>query len=111
MNDDEEIMPDFILCGGPNGRGGVRLLASKVLIEAVLDVQVQYPDIWDTILRSRLKTRVFLNTEMGDAVTIDAPTYPEAIKALAELWGNNWSSNKEITQGQGEIEDGEQFAQ
>lgn len=98
--------PDFILCGGPDGHGGVWLLASRELKTAELDINTERPDLlkW---MGEPLRNRVFLTTEMGDAVRIHAPTYQEAIQALSEHWGDKWSAERSgITTGQGELPEG-----
>lgn len=95
--------PDFILCGGPDGHGGVWLLASRELAVTELEIRTQRPNLFEW-KGERLKNRVFLKTEMFDAVEIHAQSYPEAIQALSEHWGNKWyTEHKGITPGQGEL--------
>jgi hypothetical protein len=102
---EDPTRPDFIVCGGPNGDGGVYLIASRLLLRADLDIRTIMPDLF-TWRGESIRNRVFLNTEMSDAVKIIAPTYPEAFRMLAELWGNRWNSNQEI-ESQNAIESGE----
>jgi hypothetical protein len=100
---EDPTRPDFILCGGPDDKGGVWLLASRALTDARLRVEPQLPDLLKIAPKFRLNTRVWLTSELLDAVEIQAPSYPEALQALAKLWNNKWSSREEI-KGQKEIE-------
>lgn len=106
--------PDWVMCGGPNPAGGVRLLASKELNQAELEAQFEYRDIWDggpfgpvglTPIGARLTSqRITLTTEMRTFTVIDAPDYPSAFKALFEDWSPEPAARTAIGEGQRELD-------
>jgi hypothetical protein len=81
--------PDWVMCGCPTA-GGVRLVASKDMTHAELEMQFGYQDIYDGGLTAAyalpVSRRVTLTAGMTTFVMIDAPDYPTAFRALFEQW-------------------------
>jgi hypothetical protein len=76
--------PDWVMCGCP-APGGVRLLASKDMTHAELEVAYDWADTgrWPPIPRGQ---RITLTAGLKTFIVIDAPDYPSAFRALFEQW-------------------------
>lgn len=100
--------PDWVMCGGPNPGGGVRLIASKELNQAELEAQFSYPEIRGLFLDpSGVSQRFTLTAQMRAITVIDAPDYPAAFKSLFEVWdpgaGRAPSARRPLGEGPREI--------
>jgi hypothetical protein len=101
--------PDWVMCGMRLATGGVRLLASKELTLAELEVMVERQDIfWAPgdilpVAQAVTSQRMTLTTHMRTFVVIDAPDYPSAFSDLFRDWSPEGDVRLAITTGQGEL--------
>lgn len=105
------MMPDFVIVGTPRPEGGVRLIASKELTRAELDVQIDTQDIFDVEYLDPVSiqvtgTRYCLTADFRRFVVIDAPDYATAFTDLFRYWTPDPEPRKRIG-NQSSIESGQ----
>jgi len=98
--------PEWVICGGQMPVG-VRVLASKDLNYAELEVQFTYQDIWDGLFPVAsvvTSQHITLHTSMRTFVIIDGPDYSTCLKHLFEKWSPDETKQPAIDSGQKQLE-------
>jgi hypothetical protein len=85
--------PEFAIIGwtmqGENNHGRVRVVASRTLSAADLQVRTDYDDLWaigaDRVVRTSTRSAV-ITVEARDFVMIEAANWREIMEALYRRW-------------------------
>lgn len=82
-----ERQPDWVMIGAQLDNGRVRLLASKELNQAELEVTRNWHDsLFEHVPTAAPVPRYFLTAEMRTYVLIEADDYPTAFGSLFRQW-------------------------
>jgi hypothetical protein len=101
--------PDWVMVGMPMDDGRVRLIASKELNYAELQVKIGHQDIFEGIapVRAVVTSReILLTTDMRTFILIEADTYADAFSELFRQWSPERGRHPAIEPGLPQIERG-----